>query len=142
MRLRPRHHQLASDGHAGEGARQNRHTPSRASVSGDTLLGETIRQATIRETLEETGIETQVTGISGIYTNPNHVLHYTSNDEVRQEFSVVFTARAVAGEPTPSSESSQVKWVSPEALKDHVMHVSMRKRLDHYLSGDTQPYLD
>ena len=105
-------------------------------------LGESIRQAALRETLEETGIHTEVTGISGIYTNPNHVLHYTSNDEVRQEFSVVFTARPVAGEPTTSSESSRVEWVAPKNLDDHPMHTSMRKRLDHYLSGDTQPYLD
>jgi 8-oxo-dGTP pyrophosphatase MutT (NUDIX family) len=105
-------------------------------------LGESIRQAAIRETLEETGIHTEVTGISGIYTNPNHVLHYTSNDEVRQEFSVVFTGRPVAGEPTPSSESSRVEWVSPEDLGNHPMHASMRKRLDHYLSGRTEPYLD
>jgi 8-oxo-dGTP pyrophosphatase MutT (NUDIX family) len=105
-------------------------------------LGESIRQAAIRETLEETGIQTEVTGINGIYTNPNHVLHYTSNDEVRQEFSVVFTARPVAGEPTPSSESSRVEWVPPENLHAHPMHASMRKRLDHYLSGKTEAYLD
>jgi 8-oxo-dGTP pyrophosphatase MutT (NUDIX family) len=105
-------------------------------------LGESIRQAAIRETLEETGIETEVTGISGIYTNPNHVLHYTSNDEVRQEFSIVLTARPVAGQPTPSSESSRVEWVTPEKLDDHPMHASMRKRLAHYLSGRTEPYLD
>jgi ADP-ribose pyrophosphatase YjhB (NUDIX family) len=105
-------------------------------------LGESIRQAAIRETLEETGIETEVTGISGIYTNPNHVLHYTSNDEVRQEFSIVFTARPLAGEPTPSSESSRVEWVAPGDWDDHPMHTSMRKRLDHYLSGKADPYLD
>ena len=108
-------------------------------------LGETIRQAATRETLEETGIQTEITGISGIsgiYTNPSHVLHYTSNDEVRQEFSVVFTARPIAGEPTPSSESSRVEWVSPRDLDKHEMHVSMRKRLEHYLRGTTEPYLD
>jgi len=105
-------------------------------------LGESIRQAAIRETLEETGIQTEITGINGIYTNPNHVLHYTSNDEVRQEFSVVLTARPVAGQPTPSSESSRVEWVTPEKLDDHPMHASMRKRLAHYLSGRTEPYLD
>jgi 8-oxo-dGTP pyrophosphatase MutT (NUDIX family) len=105
-------------------------------------LGESIRQAAIRETLEETGIQTEITGINGIYTNPNHVLHYTSNDEVRQEFSVVLTARPVAGQPTPSSESSRVEWVTPKKLDDHPMHASMRKRLAHYLSGRTEPYLD
>jgi 8-oxo-dGTP pyrophosphatase MutT (NUDIX family) len=105
-------------------------------------LGETIRQATIRETVEETGIDIEVTGISGIYTDPNHVLHYTSNDEVRQEFSVVFTARPLTGEPTPSSESSRVEWVSPEEMNQLQMDPSMRKRLTYFLSGQTEPHLD
>jgi 8-oxo-dGTP pyrophosphatase MutT (NUDIX family) len=105
-------------------------------------LGETIRQATIRETVEETGIDIEVTGISGIYTDPRHVLHYTSNDEVRQEFSIVFTARPLAGDPTPSSESSRVEWVPPEEINHLQMDPSMRKRLKYFLSGQTDPYLD
>ena len=105
-------------------------------------LGESIRQAAIRETLEETGIKSEITGISGIYTNPNHVLEYTSNGEVRQEFSVVFLAKAIGGEPTPSDESSHVHWVAPGEVDNYKMHASMRKRLDHYLSGTNSPYLD
>ena len=45
-----------------------------------------------RETLEETGIECEVTGISGIYSDARHVILYTSNGEVRQELSIVLTA--------------------------------------------------
>jgi ADP-ribose pyrophosphatase YjhB (NUDIX family) len=105
-------------------------------------LGETIKQATVRETVEETGINVEITGINGIYTDPKHVLHYTSNDEVRQEFSVVFTARALNGEPTPSNESSQVEWVSLDELDSLQMHPSMRKRLSYFQAGQTEPYLD
>ena len=61
--------------------------------------GESIAQAAVRETKEETGIDCEVTGLVGIYTNPQHVILYTSNGEVRQECSVVFTAGAVAGTP-------------------------------------------
>jgi 8-oxo-dGTP pyrophosphatase MutT (NUDIX family) len=104
-------------------------------------LGESIGQAALREVQEETGIDCELTGLVGIYTNPNHVLEYTSDGEVRQEFSVVFTARAVSGQPTPSSESSQVVWVSPEAIDEHAMHPSMRQRLDHFLEGRNQPYI-
>lgn len=105
-------------------------------------LGETIRQAAIRETLEETGIQIEVTGISGIYTDPGHVLHYTSNDEVRQEFSVVFTARPLSGQPTASDESSRVEWISPDELDALQMNPSMRKRLSYFQSRQTEPYLD
>jgi 8-oxo-dGTP pyrophosphatase MutT (NUDIX family) len=104
-------------------------------------LGETIVHAGEREVLEETGIRCEVTGIVGIYTNPDHVIEYTSDGEVRQEFSVVFTARWTEGEPTPSSESSQVAWVEPRALQGYAMHPSMKQRVDHYLEGASQPYL-
>src|SRR5215475_2887940 len=71
--------------------------------------GESITDAAVRETQEETGITCQITGLVGIYTNPRHVILYTSNGEVRQEFSIVFSARPVCGEPTPSDESPEVR---------------------------------
>ena len=57
-------------------------------------LGESLTEAAIRETREETGITCEVTGLVGIYTDPKHVILYTSNGEARQEFSIVLTARA------------------------------------------------
>jgi 8-oxo-dGTP pyrophosphatase MutT (NUDIX family) len=104
-------------------------------------LGETIVQAGEREVLEETGIRCSVTGLVGIYTNPGHVLEYTSNGEVRQEFSVVFIARPTGGSPKPSSESSDVEWADPGDLESFPMHPSMRQRIEHYLRPATQPYL-
>ena len=62
---------------------------------GGMDLGESITDTAVRETQEETGITCEITGLVGIYTNPHHVIHYTSNNEVRQEFSIVFTARPV-----------------------------------------------
>lgn len=104
-------------------------------------LGESISQAAVRETKEETGIDTEVIGLVGIYTNPGHVLEYTSDGEVRQEFSVVFTARPVAGEPTPSDESSSVEWVDVENVANYPMHPSMRLRIEHFAQGRTEPYI-
>lgn len=73
-------------------------------------MGESIAATAVRETEEETGIRCEITGLVGIYTNPHHVIEYTSNGEVRQEFSIVFTARPVSGTPRASSESSEVIW--------------------------------
>ena len=47
-------------------------------------LGESMVQAAVRETKEETGIDCEITGLVGIYTDPKHVILYTSNGEVRQ----------------------------------------------------------
>ena len=104
-------------------------------------LGESMVEAAIRETREESGIECRITGIVGIYTDPRHVILYTSNGEARQEFSIVLTASAVSGTPTPSDESSEVAWVRREDLGSYSMDRSMRVRLGHYLQGRTTPYL-
>jgi hypothetical protein len=69
------------------------------------------------------------------------VIRYTSNDEVRQEFSIVLTARPISGEPTSSSESSEVHWVAPDAIPQLTMDRSMKLRIERYLSGDRTPYL-
>jgi ADP-ribose pyrophosphatase YjhB (NUDIX family) len=60
-------------------------------------LGESVAQAAIRETREESGIECEITGLVGIYSDPKHVILYTSNGEARQEFSILLTARPVSG---------------------------------------------
>src|ERR1700728_4047059 len=67
-------------------------------------LGESLTQAAVRETKEETGVTCEVTGIVGIYTDPQHVILYTSNGEARQEFSIVLTAQVVDGAPMPSEQ--------------------------------------
>jgi ADP-ribose pyrophosphatase YjhB (NUDIX family) len=106
-------------------------------------LGESMTEAAVRETREESGIECEVTGIVGIYTDPRHVILYTSNGEARQEFSIVVTARPLSGQPTPSSETSEVRWVPRGELAGLQMDRSMRLRIGHYLDGRvaTSPHL-
>jgi ADP-ribose pyrophosphatase YjhB (NUDIX family) len=104
-------------------------------------LGESMTQAAVRETAEETGIDCEVTGLVGIYTDPKHIILYTSNNEARQEFSILVTARAIGGEPTPSSESTEVVWVEPTEAGRLTMDPSMRMRLGHFLDRRTNPHL-
>ena len=66
------------------------------------------------------------TGLSGIYSDPRHVIHYTSNDEVRREFGIVLTARPVNGHPAPSVEAEEVRWVQPADLADYSWGVRCR----------------
>jgi hypothetical protein len=69
------------------------------------------------------------------------VILYTSNGEVRQEFSIVLTARATGGAPTRSDESSQVRWVPRDDLDGYPMDRSMRLRIGHFHAGRARPYL-
>jgi len=104
-------------------------------------LGESLPTTAVREVKEETGIDCEITGLVGIYTDPKHIIFYTSDGEARQEFSVLFTARPTGGTPTPSSESREVVWVPREQILDLRMDRSMRMRVQHYLDDRPQPYL-
>jgi ADP-ribose pyrophosphatase YjhB (NUDIX family) len=108
---------------------------------GGMDLGESITQAARREVKEETGVDVEITGLVGIYTNPAHLIEYTSDGEVRQEFSIVFTAKPISGTPTTSDEASEVVWTDPTEVESLRMHPSMRQRIAHYLEARPQPYL-
>ncbi|MEU4235262.1 NUDIX domain-containing protein [Nonomuraea sp. NPDC026600] len=104
-------------------------------------LGESLPQAAVRETLEETGIRCEITGLVGTYTDPGHVILYTSNGEARQEFSIVLTGRVISGFPAPSTESREVRWVPRDEVASLPMAASMRMRIEHYLSDADLPYI-
>lgn len=103
-------------------------------------IGESISQTVIREVCEETGIDVEITGLTGIYTNPRHVMAY-DDGEVRQQFSICFTARPIGGTLRTSSESREVAWVQPDDLADLDIHPSMRLRIEHALAGLARPHI-
>ncbi|WP_410604026.1 NUDIX hydrolase [Amycolatopsis sp. lyj-90] len=103
------------------------------SIPGGQLeLGETLSQAAVREIREETGIECEVTGVVGLYSNPSHVIAY-DDGEVRQEFSICFRARKIAGALRESSESKEVLWAPVSAIGDLHIHPSILLRIEHGL---------
>jgi len=104
--------------------------------------GESLTATAIRETVEETGVTVRPTGLVGIFTDPKHVVHYTSNDEVRQEFTVVYRANYVSGDPTTSSETTHVEWVPAEKVTDLRMDRSQRLRVEWALQHPGQIRID
>ncbi|MFC0005525.1 NUDIX hydrolase [Micromonospora siamensis] len=103
-------------------------------------FGEYIAETAVRETREETGINVEVTGVIGIYTNPNHVVEY-SDGEVRQQFSICFRGRYVDGNPRTSTESSAVQWVARSKLGSLSIHPSMLLRINHGFDRRNEPYV-
>lgn len=106
---------------------------------GAQEVGETIGQAVVREVTEETGITVEVTGLIGVYSDPEHVIKF-SDGEVRQEFSLCFRARPIEGEPRTSDESKEVLWVEPAELADLNIHPSIRLRIQHGFEHRSEPF--
>jgi ADP-ribose pyrophosphatase YjhB (NUDIX family) len=99
---------------------------------GGVDLGESVRDAVVREVKEETGLDVEVTDLVGVYTNPRHVIAY-DDGEVRQQFSLCFRTQLVGGQLATSSETSEVEFVDRARLDDVTIHPSMRLRIAHGL---------
>jgi ADP-ribose pyrophosphatase YjhB (NUDIX family) len=89
--------------------------------------GESVAQAAIRETREETGLEVELTRLVGIYSSPHaaeggrHV--------------VLFAARPVGGEPAPQpGEVIEMRYCLPGEIPEALL-VGQRQRIDDALDG-------
>lgn len=102
-------------------------------------LGETMTEAAIREVEEETGVTVEITGLVGIYSDPGHLIAY-QDGEVRQEFSICFRGRPVAGEPRTSDESTEVRWVGRDDLDALNVDPYIRLRIEHGSVNRRSPY--
>jgi len=102
---------------------------------GGINLGESLPEAGVRETAEETGVTCEITGIVGTYADPKHVILYTSNGEAT--LGVLHCPGRSAGLRGAGYErrSVDVRWVSHEDLLTLHMDHSMRMRVEHDLSG-------
>ena len=56
---------------------------------GQVEVGERVAETVVREVREETGIEVEVLGLTGVYSDPKHVIAY-DDGEVRQQFALSF----------------------------------------------------
>jgi len=119
---------------------RRRDTGQWALPGGKQDIGESAADCAVRECEEETGIKAEVTGLLGVYSNPAHIVVYSSNGEARQQFEVAYIGRPISGTPTVNDEADGVRWVRPDDLDEYDIHPSMREQIGHYLSGQ-YPYL-
>ncbi|MFI1824319.1 NUDIX hydrolase [Lentzea sp. NPDC020367] len=108
---------------------------------GQQEVGETLAQAAIREVKEETGVDVKVTGLIGLYSNPDHVIAYDDDGGgVRQEFSICFRARHVGGELHTSSESKEVHWIERALISELNVNPSIKIRINYGHEERPSPY--
>jgi 8-oxo-dGTP diphosphatase len=108
---------------------------------GRVDVGETAVDAAVRETAEEAGVRVLVTGFAGLFSDPGHVVR-SPDGEVRQQFALLFRARALGGVPRGDlHETSEAAWVAPRDLPGLPMQPATRIWVDEALSIGDPPHL-
>jgi 8-oxo-dGTP pyrophosphatase MutT (NUDIX family) len=97
---------------------------------GRVEVGETAGAAVIREVAEESGVPIELTAISGVYSDPTHVL-VDPDGSVHQQLALCFHAVPADGHDPQADgiETDAAGWYAPAATADLAMHPAMRLRL-------------
>jgi ADP-ribose pyrophosphatase YjhB (NUDIX family) len=70
-------------------------------------VGETLRQAAVREALEETGLTVEVGELLGVY---DRILR-DADERTRYHYVLIdFLCRRIAGEPQPADDAAEARW--------------------------------
>lgn len=73
--------------------------------------GETIEDAAVRETLEETGVEIVLDSILGVYSAPDR-------DPRGHQVNTVFIAQVLRGEPQGGDDAEEAAWFGINEIKE------------------------
>jgi 8-oxo-dGTP pyrophosphatase MutT (NUDIX family) len=119
---------------------RRRDTGQWAIPMGKMELGERPSECAVRETAEETGVRVEITGLLGVYSDPEHIVQY-GDGEIRQEYEVILLGRPVCGTPAANAEASDVRWVPSDGLSALDIHPTQWRQLRDYLSHNF-PHVD
>ncbi|RIU91367.1 NUDIX hydrolase [Oceanobacillus picturae] len=96
---------------------------------GQVEEGESLKEAAIRETMEESGIEVEITRFCGMFQNVERSICNT-----------LFLARPIGGKPTTSPESLEVGFFPIEQALEMVEWANFRQRIEYCLDEKLQPF--
>lgn len=96
---------------------------------GQVEEGESLKEAAIRETKEESGIIIEILRFCGIFQNVEDSICNT-----------LFLGRSVGGVPTTSSESLEVGFFPIEEALKMITFNNFRERIEYCLDESMQPF--
>ena len=97
-------------------------------IGGAIEPGESPEEAAKRETLEEAGIDVELTELVGVFGGDGYEVTYPNGDKTSY-VTVVYRATIVSGSPQPDQdETTEVGWFSPADLHTTELH-SFAQRL-------------
>jgi 8-oxo-dGTP pyrophosphatase MutT (NUDIX family) len=111
---------------------------------GRVEVGETASGTVLREVEEESGVRIAITGVSGIYSDPAHIVVYLV-EGARQQVAICVHARPEPAEQTPRpdhDETSDAAWFTPADTRELAMQADVRRRLDHALEDPAGVHID
>ncbi|KZE50694.1 ADP-ribose pyrophosphatase [Rossellomorea marisflavi] len=95
---------------------------------GQVEEGESLTDAAIRETKEESGIDIEIVKFCGIYQNVKRSICNT-----------LFLGKVIGGEPTTSAESLEVGFFPVDVALSMVTHSNFRQRIEDSLEHTRHP---
>jgi ADP-ribose pyrophosphatase YjhB (NUDIX family) len=101
---------------------------------GNVDSGESVAEAVIREVKEETGLDVEIDRLTGVYSDPNHIIAY-ADGEVRQQFSLCFQVKVSGGELQKSEESTALSWVPLNKVQSYNLHPAQLIRIEDVLKN-------
>jgi 8-oxo-dGTP pyrophosphatase MutT (NUDIX family) len=112
---------------------------------GRIEVGETARQAVLREVPEESGITIELTTVSGVYSDPSHVL-VDPDGAVHQQLALCFHAVPAGDDnrsPRPDGvETDAAGWCDLADVGEMTMHPAMRLRLNNAVTAPHHTHYD
>ncbi|MEI6073128.1 MAG: sugar phosphate nucleotidyltransferase [Verrucomicrobiae bacterium] len=85
--------------------------------AGRLDAGETLTQGAVREAREETGLDIEISGFLGMFSDPKRrTVRYPDNGDLRQLVDAAVFALPAGGKLTASPESLDLRWFAPNEL--------------------------
>lgn len=100
---------------------------------GQVEVGENLMDALVREIKEESGIETTVSYLIGVYSNTGTFKWYDGVTNVPTQVMFDFVCKPVGGELAISEETTDSRWVAKDRVLDFITHPAIRTRYQAYL---------
>jgi 8-oxo-dGTP diphosphatase len=96
---------------------------------GQVEEGESLSEAAIRETKEESGIDIEIIKFCGVFQNVKGCICNT-----------LFLAKPIGGQPRATSESLETRYFTIEEALNKVTWKNFRKRIEYCLKPEEQPF--
>jgi 8-oxo-dGTP pyrophosphatase MutT (NUDIX family) len=103
-------------------------------------IGESIREAVIREVKEETALDVDPTGVVGIYSDPSHVIALSERRSPPGVLDLPQCSHRGLPGTVGDRESAEVSFVKPGDVDLLPMGKSARLRIQHFLEHRSTPF--